>query len=324
MWNFNRGLKIVLNIYKYNPLKGSSWIPLPQEISKKKAVINPKNNDQKCFLLCIGIYKLLEKNPNIKNEEKISNNLKKEVENFNLNGIEFPCGYRDIDKFEKNNKISINLYGYESNEVSILRISKEKQNKTYVNLLLIDDGSKKHYCLIKNLSRLVSKKLNKHGHKRHICHYCLQHFTNEKILKEHLEYCEKHDCVKTIFPKKGEKLKFKNYERMNKVPFIIYLDIESNLKKIYKKIGGKTIRYQKHKMASYCYLILCFDKNIYEPKLRIYTKELENENISLKLIKSLENDVREIYKRFKFPKKIIMRKVDIEDFENAKNVMQVK
>ena len=44
MWNFSKGLKIVLNIYKYNPLKASSWIPLPQEIKLKKAVVNPKNN----------------------------------------------------------------------------------------------------------------------------------------------------------------------------------------------------------------------------------------------------------------------------------------
>ena len=318
MWNFVRGLKIILNIYKYNPLKASSWIPLPRKIKLKKAVINPKNNDQKCFLWCIGIYKLLEKNINMKKLELISNNLKKEVEKFNLDGIEFPCGYRDIDKFEKNNKISINLYGWENetNEVSILRISKEKQNKTYVDLLLINDENRKHYCLIKNLSRLDSKQFNKHGHKTHTCHYCLNYFTNEKTLKEHLEYCVKHDCVKTIFPKKGEKLKFKNYEKMHNVPFVIYLDLESNLKKIDKKIGGKTTRYQKHKMASYGYLILCFDKSIYKPKLRIYTKKSENENISLKLIKSLENDVREISNEFIFPKKI-MREVDIEDFENA-------
>ena len=305
MWNFSKGLKIVLNIYKYNPLKASSWIPLPEEIKLKKAIINPKNDDQKCFLWCVGIHKLLEKNPNMKKLELISNNLKKEVENFNLDGMEFPYGNRDIDKFEKNNKISINLYGCdnETNEVSILRISKEKQNKTCVDLLLIDDENGKRYCLIKNLSRLISKKFNKHGHKIYICRFCLQHFTNEKTLKEHLEYCEKHDCVKTIFPKKGEKIKFKNYERIHNIPFIIYLDLESNLEKILEKIGEKTTRYQKHKMSSYGYLILCFDKSIYKPKLRIYTKKSENENISLKLVKSLENDVREIYEKFKFPKK---------------------
>ena len=107
-------------------------------------------------------------------------------------------------------------------------------------------------------------------------------------------------------------MKFKNYEKMHNIPFIIYLDLESNLEKILEK---KTTRYQKHNMASYGYLI-CFDKSIYKPKLRICTKESEHENISLKLVKSLEN-VREIYKEFKFPKKIMRE--DVKDFENAKN-----
>ena len=107
-----------------------------------------------------------------------------------------------------------------------------------------------------------------------------------------MEYCEKLDCVKTVFPEKGEILKFKNYERMHDVPFIIYLDTESNLKKIYEKSGENTTKYQKHEMASYGYLIICFDKKIYKPKLRIYTKKSKDEDISLKLIKSLEKDVK--------------------------------
>ena len=30
---------------KYQPLRGSSYIPLPAEVAKKKAVINVKNRD---------------------------------------------------------------------------------------------------------------------------------------------------------------------------------------------------------------------------------------------------------------------------------------
>ena len=103
--------------------------------------------------------------------------------------MEFPCGFRDIDKFEKNNKISINLYGWdeEKNEISILRVSKEKQNEKEIDLLLISNENGKHYCLIKNLSRLVSKQVSNHGHKIHIYHYCLQYFKHEKTLKNHLE-----------------------------------------------------------------------------------------------------------------------------------------
>ena len=295
MWNFVKGIRIVLDINKIKPLKASSWIPLPKGIKNKKAVINPENYDQKCFLWCVGIHKILEKSQNLRNPGRITKKLKNEIENFNLNGMEFPCGFRDIDKFEKNNKISINLFGYDekTNDIDILRVSKEKQNEKHVDLLLINNENGKHYCLIKNLERLVSKQVSNHGHKIHICYYCLQYFKYEKTLKDHLEYCEKHECVKTNYPKKGETLKFKNYEKMHDIPFVIYADFECNLKPIKNNIGEKTTQFQKHEPSGYCYLIKCFNNNIFKPKL----KKSQDENISLKFVKSLEKEVKEIYKK---------------------------
>ena len=43
-----------INISTYRPLSGSVYIKLPVELrsSKKKRLINIKNNDQKCFLWC--------------------------------------------------------------------------------------------------------------------------------------------------------------------------------------------------------------------------------------------------------------------------------
>ena len=39
-----------INILTYRPLSGSSYVQLPAELkSPKKALINIKNNDQKCF-----------------------------------------------------------------------------------------------------------------------------------------------------------------------------------------------------------------------------------------------------------------------------------
>ena len=42
-----------VNIVKYLPLRGNSYIQLPVEIrNSKKGLINPKNEDNKCFLWC--------------------------------------------------------------------------------------------------------------------------------------------------------------------------------------------------------------------------------------------------------------------------------
>ena len=40
---------LFLNIAKYEPLKGSSYIPLPEVLAHKKAIINVKNQDQECL-----------------------------------------------------------------------------------------------------------------------------------------------------------------------------------------------------------------------------------------------------------------------------------
>ena len=38
-----------INIHQLNLARGSSFLPLPDWLARKKAIINPKNEDQECF-----------------------------------------------------------------------------------------------------------------------------------------------------------------------------------------------------------------------------------------------------------------------------------
>jgi len=40
---------LLLSLYKYTPMGGSSYIVLPAYIDRKRATINPQNTDQECF-----------------------------------------------------------------------------------------------------------------------------------------------------------------------------------------------------------------------------------------------------------------------------------
>ena len=42
-------LQLVLKMVKYQPLQASKWRPLPKYLENKKAIINIRNNDQRCF-----------------------------------------------------------------------------------------------------------------------------------------------------------------------------------------------------------------------------------------------------------------------------------
>ena len=84
---------------------------------------------------------------------------------------------------KKNNpSISINVFGYEE-EVYPLKISKDKKIIN-IDLLLISDEKKQHYCLIKNLSRFIRSKLTKHHETAEICRSCLNHFPDKKKVKK--------------------------------------------------------------------------------------------------------------------------------------------
>ena len=55
-WYFKEVYKLEIHTVEYNPTKRSSYIPLPDWISNKKAIVNIKNKDEKCFLWCILRY----------------------------------------------------------------------------------------------------------------------------------------------------------------------------------------------------------------------------------------------------------------------------
>ena len=115
-----------------------------------------------------------------------------------------------------------------------------------------------------------------------------------KSLSKHKEYCDEYQAVKIELPKKGTMLEFKNYHRMEKVPFIVHADFECFNKPIqsYDPDDEKsyTKQYQKHEPSSFCYYIKCFDDEVYEPKLVSYT----GKDAAQKFVEMLEEDIREI------------------------------
>src|SRR5207244_3412701 len=56
-WHLVRIIHVDLKLREYKPLSGSNYIELPDWISAKKATINIKNDDQKCFKYCMSYHK---------------------------------------------------------------------------------------------------------------------------------------------------------------------------------------------------------------------------------------------------------------------------
>ena len=326
-WQFENVKKLVLHTTRWDPMSAGSYMELPPALKNKKAIINMKNQDEKCFMWSV----LRALNPKDKNTERIDNDLKSKVETLNIQGIRYPVSFRDIDRFEQQNpEISITVLGYNKDErVYPLKISKYTGCKHDIVLLLIKDGEKSHYCLVKNISALLASQINNHKGTCNICLNCFNGFKSTDSLNKHKEYCYNNECVKIVMPPPGTFLKFKNFHHSEKAPFVIYADFESLIKPMDNcdpdPNKSYTKKYQKHEPISFCYYIECFDNSLCKQifnddtkrkQLKGYTKTKPEDPDAMDVfIKWLEDDVKYIA-NIK-PKKMVFTKEDRKQFNKA-------
>ena len=182
-WIIDQIEDIWINIANYDPLVGSSYIPLPPEFKKSmKGLINLKNKDDECFKWCHVRFI----NPTNSHPERINKQDKKIADTLDYRGINFPMKARDYEIIEERFNINVNVFGYE-NRVFPLYVSK-KSNEQVLNVLLISNEEKSHYVFIKDFNRLMYSK-TKHKDRKHFCMSCLQNFTTKEILNKHKEQC---------------------------------------------------------------------------------------------------------------------------------------
>ena len=192
-----------INFHRLNLTRGSSYIPLPDWVAKKGAIINPKNSDMECFKWAvIAAIKWRE----IGDHPKRISKLRKYEDDFDWDGMKFPASTRDINKFESRNEITINILAFENKKVYICR--KGKEYNRVANLMLIMNNNKKHYVAIKSLRRLLSRQNSKHKESQHFCINCLQGFAERKSRDEHYVYCRSNEAVRIEMPNRKPIVKY--------------------------------------------------------------------------------------------------------------------
>ncbi|GFW62179.1 uncharacterized protein TNCV_1686101 [Trichonephila clavipes] len=139
---------------------------------------------------------------------------------------------RVFKRFEKLNNVSVKIYSYESKDIYPLRITAIKADK-HINLLYVKNKDRNnHYCWIKYLSKLISCQLSNHNGRRYPCERCLVFFHSEKDHQAHEMDCKKNQAVKIVMPQQTSCIKFKNYHKLLRTPFVMYADFECLTTKI--------------------------------------------------------------------------------------------
>ena len=238
---------------KYNPTRAGKYIHLPKWISLKKACINIKNKDDKCFQYAIqcGYHKIYEKShsENFYHYKKIEDCL-----NF---GINFPANNNDIDRFEElNHNVSVNVFEVdeEQEQIVISRKLKNKDAKCHIDLLRIDEDDSSHYVYIKDCSRLLNSQKSKFHNKSYFCKYCHNGFGSQELLNKHYEKgCMEVEGQQIEMPTPDEKLTFKHHFKKLRCPLVIYADFECLTEELKKPEDDeiKTYNYQEHKPCGF-------------------------------------------------------------------------
>ncbi|XP_050308625.1 uncharacterized protein LOC126745018 [Anthonomus grandis grandis] len=293
-WALYEILQLKINFNNYTPINigYSTYITVPKFIQNTKGVLNIKNNDKYCFLWCI----VAALNPCNTNQNPCrTSSYPHFSEILKYDNISFPIRIKDISKFEKMNNIGVNVFSLEKKEVVPVCLS-QYDFLVKVNLLILsinqednfntdddDDDDNNglgqhilqfhrtyHFVLIKNLSRLLNKQIGDITNKKVYCDRCLNYFYSEQVLNKHMFACKKMNKIKVSLPSEREKnISFSHFKNKEKVPFVIYADIESILEK-YEDLNVNVNKYQKHIPCSIAYYLLCsYDNSL--SKFELYT-----------------------------------------------------
>ena len=318
-WYFKEIVQLEIHTTELKPMKGSSYTPLPDWITRKKAIVNIINKDNKCFIWSVLRYLY----PREKNDCRFTD-LKKYENDLNTKGITFPMKVKDINKFEKLNPNlpGVNVFSNDEYTIYPLRMT-EKDCKNTIDLFLYEEDGKFHYSLIKNFSRLVRSQITSRTNEPiNICKRCLCHFTKPELLDKHIKYCSSNKTSFVKMPGPKTYLHFTNYDKQLPIPFVVYADFECftmpmnscspNPKDSYN------YNYQKHEPSGFCFYV----KGVVNKRIKpiTYTKQSDDEDIAKIFVEKLTEITKGIYEDFYCkPKPLVMSKKNIEDFNNAVN-----
>ena len=208
----------------------------------------------------------------IKKDPQRISKIKPFIDQYNWKDIDFPSTSKDWRKFELNNKIALNILYVPHNTRKVNVAYKSKHNLTWdkqVILLMITDGEKWYYLVVKNLPGLLRGITSNH-HGDFYCLNCFRSYRTKSKFELAKKICENHNYCNVEMPTKDNNIiKYNQGEKSIKLPYVVYADLECLLEKMStcqnNPNESSTTVINKHMLSGYSIFTHCsFDqtKNI--------------------------------------------------------------
>ena len=140
-----------LTLWQFDPLRGSAFIPQPQWIQARRAVVNVADTGVDCFRWAI----LAGMHPVDVHADR-SGKYIEHIGKYDFSSLSFPILLQSVGPFAPRNNLSINVYG--------------------VDPLLFESDGVHHYVTIRLFSRLVARPWT------HCCRRCLHAYSSQELL----------------------------------------------------------------------------------------------------------------------------------------------
>ena len=267
-WTVDEIIDAYINVAQYQPLNGGSYMPLPEKLKNKKAILNIQNRDNQCLRWAIRA--TLFPAPRGLNPQRTSSY--PIIDGLNFEGIDFPTPVSQIEKLERQNpNLAINVFGWENEQVIVHKISEKDGNTPRINLMITKKGDNTHYSWVKRLTALLYDQ-NRHNESKHFCERCLHGYSRKELLKRHKPEYKRllKSPARTEMSKEGEnKMSFTNYHKQMKVPYVVYADFECVLEKIAgcepAPDASFTVKTEKHEPRGFSYITVRSDGKLFGP-----------------------------------------------------------
>ena len=303
-----------IQISRFNPLAAAGYKPLPKFLEKKKAIINIRNKDERCFGYAIlaGIYK--DQKNNNPERPKLYEKL------FQINGLaalSYPVQPQDIPAIEEQLNIKINVFSFYDDEGKgryPLYVSRRETYRMEIDLLYWEE----HYALIKKFSAFIYDLSPKHSQK-YFCKRCFGVFLTQHTFQRHEELCSRSDFDSVIyrFPPPQTTIKFTQIKFQLKAPFVIYADFECILKPNNENTNRKSNSkaYAEHYVCAAAFFICSSNEQIY-PSQYLYHDGINSDEWFLNRINQISTNLMEFLLN---NERLIMTEADQNAFNEAKS-----
>ena len=167
---FSNFVSLQLSLWHLDPLLASAFVPLPNWIHTRRAVVNIR-----------GMH------PVEANGDRMIQ-YTEHVGKYDFSSLYFHAPLSSVGSSATTDNMSINVYGvYDDKKVIYpLRVSSTLFPDRRVDLPLFErNGIQHHYTTIRNFRRLVSSQISNHEHTVYCCKQCLHANSTQELLNAH-------------------------------------------------------------------------------------------------------------------------------------------